>query len=69
MKYKITEVYNKENGHLCGYKISYKPFPFVPYWVECKSARGLYKTIEEAEHDIIWLMSLDDKVKHDRRYL
>ncbi len=69
MKYKITEVYNKENGHLGGYTISYKPFPLIPYWVECKSTHTFYKTIQEAEHDLIWLMTLDGKVKNDRRYL
>lgn len=68
MKYRITEVYNKENGHLCGYSIAYKPFPIIPYWVECKRD-GLYKDIREAEHDIIWLQTLDGKVKRNMRFV
>lgn len=69
MKYKITEVYNKENGHLGGYTISYKPFPIIPYWVEIKGANGCYKTRDEAEHDLIFLATVHGKVKNGRRYL
>lgn len=69
MKYRITEIYNKENGHLCGYTISYKPFPLIPYWVECKRNNKLYSDIREAEHDIIWLQSLDGKIKRNERYI
>ena len=69
MKLKITEVYNKENGHLLGYAIYAKPFPFIPYWHEIKHPQGVYKTRDEAEHDIVWLLSIHGQIKQGRKYV
>lgn len=68
MKYRITTVFDRDNGKTLGYDISYKPFPFIPYWRACNRLL-LYKNVEDAEHDIIWLMSLDGKIKYNQRYV
>lgn len=61
MKWKIIAHFNKETGKLKGYSIAYKPFPFIPYWVESNDA--LY-SIEMAEHTIIWQLSMSGQIKH-----
>jgi hypothetical protein len=61
MKWKIIAHFNKETGKLKGYSLAYKPFPFIPYWVECNDA--LY-SIEMAEHTIIWQLSMSGQIKH-----
>ena len=59
MKWKIIRHINKENGHVTGYSLAYKPFPLIPYWVHCKERYSL----EMAEHTIIFQMMLEGKVK------
>ena len=63
MKYKITSVFSKETGKCVGYYVSYKPFPIIPHWVRCGDESHLCRSIELAEHDIVWLLSLNGKLK------
>ena len=63
MKWKIIAHFNKETGKLKGYSLAYKPFPFIPYWVECNDRRNELYSIELAEHTIIWQLSMSGQVK------
>lgn len=61
MRYKITSHIDKESGHFKGYSLSYKPFPFIPYWKRIyKDGRhGLYDDLKTIEHDVCFLLRLD----------
>jgi len=64
MKYKIVKHYNKENGHFTGYELMSKSLFFLPW----RSLRRYGNDQHSIEHDIVWLLSLDRKVKHGDSY-
>ena len=63
MKYKIVKHYSKESGRLVSFELKERPLFFLPW----KSLR-LYKRQQDIEHDIVWLMSMDGKVKETAEY-
>jgi len=63
MKLKVVEHFNKENGHFIGYELKKKALFFLPW----KGIRR-YKSEAEMDHDIVWLFSLEGKVKRGHEY-
>lgn len=63
MKYKIVEHINRENGLIIGYELKRRWLFFLPW----KSMR-FYKTIHCIEHDVVWLLSMDGRVKLDKEF-
>jgi hypothetical protein len=65
MKYKIIEHCNKENGHLKGYSIAYKPCPFIPYW---KYTNQIYSSKTLAKNDICFMMLVNCELDYEEEY-
>lgn len=63
MKYKIVTHFSKEDGRVIQYELKEKPLFFLPW----KSLR-LYKSEESLDHDLVWLFSLDGKVKRGEEF-
>ena len=65
MKVRIVKQFNKETGKFLGFALETSDFPFVWKRVQEYSTNS----DRQVEHDALWLLDLDGKVKRKNEYL
>lgn len=65
MKVRIISQFSKETGKLIGYALETSVIPFV--WKQVQEYR--VNSDRQVEHDALWLLELDGKVKRKNEYL
>lgn len=65
MKVRIVSKFDKNTKQFLGYELETKTFPF--FWHKVQE----YNTMSErqAEHDALWLLEMDGKIKTISRYI
>lgn len=63
MTLKIKKYFSKETGRPTGYAIERRVFPFV--WKELNR----YSDMHALEHDIVWLLKTEGKIREEKSFV
>ena len=65
MKVRIVEQFSKETGKFLGFTLETSDFPFV--WKQVQEYNT--NSARQVEHDALWLLELNGKVKRKNEFL